>query len=78
MTDETRLSSAEAFLYKNARLLERWRFEFHFRQERCATCWRSSSFWNITWEPISTGVACEWRGALTLGNLLLLRAWGRL
>ncbi len=34
--------------------------------------------WDITWEPISAGVACEWRGALTLGNLLLLRVWGRL
>jgi hypothetical protein len=34
--------------------------------------------WKIAWEPISAGVACEWRGALTLGNLLLLRAWGRL
>ena len=32
MTDETRLSRAAEFLYKNARLLERRRFEFHFRQ----------------------------------------------
>ena len=33
--------------------------------------------WNISWEPISVGVACEWRGVVTLGNLLLLQAWGR-
>jgi len=33
--------------------------------------------WNMSWEPISAGVVCEWRGVITLLNLLLLQAWGR-
>jgi hypothetical protein len=34
--------------------------------------------WNIGWEPISPAIASAWRGIVTLKNLLLLRAWGRL
>jgi hypothetical protein len=31
---------------------------------------QSDGGWNISWEPISPGVVCEWRGAVTIGKLL--------
>ncbi len=34
--------------------------------------------WNIGWEPISPAIVSAWRGIVTLKNLMLLKAWGRL
>ncbi len=34
--------------------------------------------WNITWPTIGPAAISEWRGRLTLQNLLVLRAYGRL
>ena len=34
--------------------------------------------WNITWQAVSPGCELEWRGWVTLGTLLTLRANGRL
>lgn len=34
--------------------------------------------WGIPWEPISPAVEIEWRGAVTVGALSVLRAHGRL
>lgn len=34
--------------------------------------------WNIGWEPISPAIHADWRGIVTLKNLLQLRAWGKI
>lgn len=34
--------------------------------------------WPVAWQPISPGVLVEWRGALTLEALTVLRAYGRI
>lgn len=34
--------------------------------------------WPLTWEPPGDGARLEWQGWLTVGNLLVLRAYGRL
>src|SRR3569833_834000 len=41
MMEAAGLGRAEEFIYKNARLLERRRFEYHFRDGRCAAAVRS-------------------------------------
>ena len=46
--------------------------------DRLAAKQEGDGGWEITWEPPSEAAHLEWRGILTLTNLRVLRAYGRL